>query len=136
MPGVNFMLTPYLAAPMKRLVIFALPVLLLAACKSKQQAPLIGSWKVTESRATPVSASGIAPTVGTIYSFRPDSTVVVGGSSTPRRFAVERLPEGLFLTLKDSPQVQYRIVAMTPAELGLQEDRDGAQINLQLEFQK
>lgn len=117
------------------LICFALIPLFFVACKSKQQAPLIGKWKLTDVSTRPAGAAGGKPSVGTIYTFRQDSTMLSGANPAAQHYELQKLPEGMFLVLGDSPKIQYRIVAMTPAELGLEQDRGESSLTLKLEFQ-
>lgn len=116
------------------LPVLALSLTLFSACKSDRKDPLVGTWKLTAVSTTPTAAGPQEPPAGTIFSFRPDSTLRIGTASYGR-YELQRLPEGMFLQVGDSPGVQYRIVAMTPAKLGLQQDRGERQLNLQLEYQ-
>lgn len=120
---------------MKPLACTALAALLFSACKSNRKEPLVGKWRLTSVTTTPTATGPEEPPVGTIYTFRADSTMLVGNATVAQRYAMQRLPEGMFLVVGDSPKLQYRIVAMTPAELGLQQDRGESLLNLKLEFQ-
>lgn len=114
-----------------------LSLTLFSACNPDRKDPLTGSWKLVSITATPPAAVDTqGPPVGAVFSFRPDSTLVIPPGSMPLRYVLERRPEGMFIAVGDSPARQYRVVAMTPAALSLQENRGDAQINLQLELQK
>lgn len=107
----------------------------LSACKSGRQGPLVGRWKLSSVTTSPAGLEAQAPPTGTIYTFRADSTLVTSGGASVQRYELQRLPEGMFLVVGDSPKLQYRVVAVTPAELGLQERRGESLLNLKLEFQ-
>lgn len=119
---------------MKPFLVLAITACLFVACKSSRQDPLVGNWKLISIRATPVATKPEGPPEGTIYTFRPDSSLRIGAAA-PQRYELQRLPEGMFLAVGDSPAVQYRVVAMTPAELSLQQDRGESLLNLKLEYQ-
>ncbi len=121
---------------MTRLACFALTAAIFTACKTKQQTPLVGSWKLAAISATPEAALAGESPVGAIYTFRADSTMTLGASSAPQRYELLRLPEGLFLVVDGSQAHRYRIIAMTPSELSLEENKEDARVNMQLEFQR
>jgi hypothetical protein len=128
----------YLAGRMKsqsRLITVVLIAVCFAACKSRQQAPLIGTWRLTDVSTRPAGAAGEKPPVGTVYTFRQDSTMLSSANPAAQHYELQKLPEGMFLVVGDSPKIQYRIVAMTPAELGLEQDRSESSLTLKLEFQ-
>lgn len=119
---------------MKPIACIALIAVMFCACKSDRHDPLVGAWKLTNLSATPAAAGTGGQTPGTIYTFRADSTLTVGAMA-PQHYELQRLPEGMFLVLGDSVKSKLRVVAMTPEELGLAQDRGNSTLNLKLEFQ-
>lgn len=120
---------------MKTIACIALCASFFVACKSDRKGPLVGKWKLTSISTTPTATGPKEPPVGTIYTFSADSSLSVSTVPANQRYSLEKLPEGMFLLVGDSPKVRYRVVAMTPGELGLQQDRGESLLNLKLEFQ-
>jgi hypothetical protein len=120
---------------MKTILSVALLLGTLCSCKTKPQAPLVGDWKLMSVSTTPAAAGPEGQSVGTIYTFRPDSTLSIGAAQARQHYELQRLPEGMFLVVGDSPAVKYRVASMTPAELSLQQDLGESTRHLRLEAQ-